>query len=69
MMANPPARKTAPKRPALWVFTQLNTLRNRLINRAGRLVRPNGKLTLAMSANEAVQDELLHYLEALDQVA
>ncbi len=67
MIVNPPTRKTAPKRPALWVFTQLNTLRNRLINRAGRLVRPNGKLTLAMSANEAVQNELLHYLGALDQ--
>ena len=69
MIANPPERKTTSKRPTLWIFTQLNTLRNRLINRAGRLVRPNGKLTLAMSANEAVQNELLHYLEALDQAA
>jgi hypothetical protein len=69
MIANPPARKTTSKRPALWVFTQLNTLRNRLINRAGRLVRPNGQLTLAMSANEAVQEEILRYLEVLDQAA
>ena len=69
MIANPPVRKTAPKRPALWVFTQLNTLRNRLINRAGRLIRPNGQMTLTMSANEAVQNELLHYLGALDQAA
>ena len=69
MIATPPQRKTTPKRPALWAFTQLNTLRNRLINRAGRLVRPEGRLTLAMSANEAAQNELLHYLEALDQAA
>jgi hypothetical protein len=69
MIATPPQRKTTPKRPALWAFTQLNTLRNRLINRAGRLVHPEGRLTLAMSANEAAQKELLHYLEALDQAA
>jgi hypothetical protein len=27
--------------------------------------RPQGQLTLSMSANPALQEELLHYLEAL----
>ena len=29
------------------------------------LIRPQGQLTLSMSANQAVQEELLHYLAAL----
>jgi len=66
MIANPTTRKTAPKRPPLWDFNRLNTLRHHLIQRAGRLIRPQGRLTLAMSANESVQNELLHYLDALN---
>ncbi|NOX42562.1 MAG: IS1380 family transposase, partial [Gammaproteobacteria bacterium] len=55
------------KRPALWAFEKLDTLRKRIIQRAGRLIRPQGKLTLSMSANAAV--ELLQFLEAIDQAA
>ena len=69
MIARPPARTTLPKRPALWAFERLDTLRRRLIQRAGRLIRPQGQLTLSMSANPAVQNELLHYLEALEKAA
>lgn len=65
MIAHPPARPTLEKRPALWEFTRLDTLRRRLIQRAGRLIRPQGKLTLSMSANTTTRDELLHYLRAL----
>ena len=65
MIAHPPSRMTLEKRPALWDFVRLDTLRCRLIQRAGRLIRPQGQLTLSMSANQAVQDELLHYLAAL----
>ncbi len=42
-------------RPALWLFEKLETVRNRVIRRAGRMHTPTGKLTLTMSANEAVQ--------------
>ena len=62
-------RSTQEKRPALWQFEQLSTIRQRIIQRAGRLIRPQGQLTLSMSANEAVQNELLHYLEQLDKAA
>ena len=55
--------------PALWDFEKLDTLRRRLIQRAGRLIRPQGRLTLSMNANDTVQDHLLHYLDALDQPA
>jgi hypothetical protein len=65
MIAYPPARSTLEKRPSLWAFLGLDTLRRQLIQRAGRLIRPQGKLTLSMPANAAVQNDLLHYLQAL----
>lgn len=65
MVAHAPTRRTLEKRPALWDFPRLDTLRRTLIQRAGRLIRPQGQLTLSMSANSAVKDQMLHYLHAL----
>ena len=65
MITNPPARTTTVKRPALWCFERMNTLRQRIIQRAGRLIRPKGKLTLSMNANDSVKTELLRYLQGL----
>ena len=62
-------RHTTEKRAPLWCFEQLGTIRRKLIQRAGRLTRPQGKLTLTMSANPAVKSELLHYLDVLGQAA
>jgi hypothetical protein len=62
-------RNTTEKRAPLWQFEQLGTMRRKLIQRAGRLTRPQGNLTLTMSANPAVKSELLHYLEILKQAA
>ena len=55
-------RNTTSKRSALWKFYQIGTLRKRIIQRAGRLIRPNGVWTLSMAANDAVQDEMMQYL-------
>jgi hypothetical protein len=41
----------------LWHFEQLGTLRRKLIQRAGRLTKPQGVLTLTMSANPAIKSE------------
>ena len=62
-------RHTTEKRAPLWRFEQLGTVRRKFIQRAGRLTRPRGKLTLTMSANPTVKSELLHYLEVLKQAA
>ena len=62
-------RNTTEKRAPLWQFEQLGTLRPKLIQRAGRLTKPQGRLTLTLSANPTVKSELLHYLETLKQVA
>lgn len=69
MTARPPARLTTPKRATLWVFHELQTLRRTLFLRAGRLTRPDGELTLTLSANADVRHEILHYLTALSPAA
>jgi len=56
-------RKTTKTRQPLWIFRKLGTLRRNIIQRAGRLTRPNGELTLTMSANEAVQRDIMNYLD------
>ena len=52
MISAPAAHRARPKRPAAWKFTTLDTLRHRIIQRAGRLTQPQGELTLTMSANQ-----------------
>ena len=69
MATIPMARGTTAKRSPLWRFVELATLRHRLIQRAGRLTHPCGRLTLTLGANEAVRDELLGFLEAMDKAA
>ncbi len=69
MWAAEPSSRSLPKRPPLWRFQSLDTLRHRIIQRAGRLVRPHGELTLVMSANPAVQEELLHFMDILKNEA
>jgi len=69
MMAYEQQRNTTEQRAPLWHFEQLGTLRRKLIQRAGRLSKPQGKLTRTMSANTAVKSELLHYLDVLKHAA
>ena len=65
MVTRPVERPTTPKRMALWRFHELQTLRRTLFARAGRLTRPQGELTLTISANAEVQSEIRRHLEAL----
>ena len=69
MITSQPALRSLPKRPTLWAFQRLDTLRHRIIQRAGRLTNPKGYLTLTMSANQAVRQDLLHFLEVLQKAA
>jgi len=69
MIASPPDRGTTEKRSPLWIFEEMATLRSRLFQRAGRLTVPQKKLTLTMNVNKAVQRDLLHFLEVLQEAA
>jgi hypothetical protein len=62
MQARPRTRTTGAARQALWVFQEARTLRARLFQRAGRLIRPGGRLTLSLAANPAVRNQLLELL-------
>ena len=69
MLAAPSASRALPKRPTAWAFEKLDTLRHRIIQRAGRFTRPQGELTLTMSANHAVRKDLVHFLDVLQKAA
>jgi len=69
MQVSEPQRKTTAKRATLWAFEKLATLRQRLVQRAGRLTRPQGVLTLTVSANPAVREDLLRHLDMLQAAA
>jgi len=69
MQIRPPQRQTTEKRAPLWKFERLATLRRRLLQRAGRLTRPQGVLTLTLGVNRVVKQEFLSYLEALETAA
>jgi len=61
--------RTRAKRTPLWAFEYLHTFRSALIQRAGRLTRPHGKLTLTISANHWIKSRLLNLLKRLHNAA
>ena len=65
MQLTPRGRGTTARRAALWCFREIETLRRTLIQRAGRIIRPAGKLVLSMNSNEKLETELLHSLGVL----
>ena len=69
MIAASPSRGTTEKRSPLWAFTEMSWIRHHLLQRAGRLTEPQGKLTLTLSGNEAVRKDLLNFLDALEKAA
>lgn len=69
MLTTVPSRRTTEKRTPLWAFEQLHTFRAGLIHRAGRFTRPQGKLTLTISAGHWIRNRLLDLLSILQNAA
>ena len=65
MQTTKPLRCTTAKRASLWIFERVDNLRKTLIHRAGRLTRPQGTLTLSISANNWIKRRLLNVLDAI----
>ena len=65
MAAARPCRWTTPQRAALYTFEKLDTLRQSLLLRAGRLTRPQGVLTLTLNANPWLRERFLGLLHSL----
>jgi len=69
MRVSAPCRGTTENRATLWTFERLDTLRRTVIQRAGRLTRPAGRLKLTVSGNRFVGNKLLQTLDALRPAA
>ena len=65
MICSEPVRGTTEKRSPRWIFEKINTVRSDLINIAGRLKRPGGRLTMTMNKNHAVETSYKSIMEAL----
>jgi hypothetical protein len=65
MICEEPSRGTTEKRSPQWVFDKISSLRNNLVNIAGCLTNPKGKLTLTMNANEATEQDYQMIMDAL----
>jgi len=63
------SRGTTDNRAALWIFETVDTVRKTLLQRAGRLTHPNGKLTLTISGGDIVKEKLLGMLTRLRPAA
>jgi 16S rRNA G1207 methylase RsmC len=49
----------------LWLFEKVDTIRKTIIQRAGRLTKPNGQLTLTINAGPQLKERLLRHLDIL----
>jgi hypothetical protein len=67
MRESPPQRGTLPKRAALWVFERIGSLREHVFRRAGRLTRPNGRVTLTLNASQSIRKRILALREIASQ--
>jgi hypothetical protein len=62
MRTSPQEHRTNRKRRPLWCFETLGTLRGRLLRQAGRLIRPQGRLTMVVSSTSTIRKSLEKYL-------
>ena len=69
MQTAEPCRHTTANRASLWVFERIDTLRKAIVQRAGRLTRPEGILTLTISANAWIKNRMLQTLGAIQSEA
>ena len=69
MQMSQPERTTSPKRPTLWKFQDLKTLRQTLIHHVGRITHPQRRMTLIISMARQYRDRFLGWLQALQQPA
>lgn len=69
MMTSPRIKSTTFKRASLWTFQKIETIRKNIFIRAGRITRPQGRLTLTVSAGKKVAEEFKMFFEKLKKAA
>lgn len=69
MKTQPPRRNTTRQRSTLWIFEQVDTLRKTILQRAGRISRPAGTLTLTLCSGKSLKERVLGIMQSLDTAA
>jgi hypothetical protein len=69
MKTQPPKRSTTRQRSTLWIFEQVDTLRKTILQRAGRISRPAGTLTLTFCSGKSLKERVLGFMQSLDTAA
>lgn len=69
MIILPKMQSTTFKRAALWAFQRIDTIRKNIFIRAGRITKPQGHLTLTISAGKKIAEEFKTFFEALKKAA
>jgi len=69
MIISPKIQSTTFKRASLWTFQKIDTIRKNIFIRAGRMTRPQGRLTLTISAGKKIAEEFKIFLEELKKAA
>ena len=65
MINQAPTRPTQRKRPPRWHFCDLGTLQRKLFHRAAVVTRPQGELTLSISATPEIAEEVSEFMERM----
>jgi hypothetical protein len=69
MQTAPPSRHTTAKGASLWVFEKVDTICKTIVQRAGRLTRPQNVFTLTISANQWIEKRFMRILNAVAETA
>ena len=69
MEVDAPRRTTTRQRMTLWTFEKVDTIRKTILQRAGRLSRPEGQLVLTFCAGKNLKNRVLQILHSLGTAA
>jgi hypothetical protein len=69
MRAAPPRSTNTATRACLWALERIGTLRNRLAQRAARIIHPQGRLVLSFANCPDAERDLLHFVHAASTAA
>lgn len=69
MKTKPPERNTTRQRSTFWIFEQVDTLRKTILQRAGRISRPAGTLTLTFCSGKSLKERVIGFMQSLDTAA
>jgi len=67
MLTKPSLSRALPRRSAVWKLEKLDTIRHGIIQRAGRISRPQGDLTLTLSASQTVRKDIQYFVSVLQR--